>query len=161
MAMEELGIWKLNIEEVVLCFTRKNTRCLRFWMCYYVGRCYRLTHGESSISYQERSLLIRVCTVDVSLLLSCSEYLHQVLVSPVTHWVEYQLIFKMIIKQFGPKTIVFQVWTLTTIMKVKFLSLITLKATSRVYLTRTNTKNIRLTFLQWTVKLKRGEKSNT
>jgi hypothetical protein len=52
--------------------------------------------------------------------------------------------------------------TLTTVFRehlVGFLSLKTLKATNRVYLTRSNAKNVKLAFLQWTVK--RGENNST
>lgn len=121
------------------------------WRCYSLITS-RGVEGNLVFSIKDRSLLVQVCTVDASLLFSCSESLHQVPLSPVTHWVEYQLIFKRLIKHFGPKTTVF-LFTVT-MMKVKFLR--ALKATSRVYLTRTNTKNVKLTFLQRTVQLKKG-----
>jgi hypothetical protein len=92
--------------------------------------------GDVTVNNQDRSLLIQVCTADVSLLLSCSKGLHQVLLSPdissgwipVSLWKDYQTL--------GFKTTIFQ-------------------KTFKVYLTRSNAKNVKLAFLQWAVKLER------
>lgn len=81
--------------------TSDQFKILNVLLCW--GRLVEKGMVMGNLAYQDRSLLIRVCTVDAFLLLSCSEYLHQVPVSPVNHWVEYQLIFKKDHQTFWPQ----------------------------------------------------------